>query len=387
MSKAEQSTANEEGGAEFGNDQIVEFRRALLNWYDRHRRDLPWRDIDDPYRTWVAEVMLQQTQVATVVDYFERWMERFPDVESVAEAETEEILELWQGLGYYRRARFLHRSARKVVEEYGGELPGTADELEELTGIGPYTAGAIASIAFEQPTPVVDGNVERVLSRLRAIEGDPKATANQKVYWRLAGELVDRDRPGDFNQGMMELGATICTPQNPSCLICPVRQWCEGFAEGDPEQFPAPAKRTRQKPMAVATAVLTRPGQREGQAEYLVLKRPADGLLGGLWEFPSVELGEAAESEEATEGLEAYLQETLGLQEAHRRAGGRLGEVTHLFSHIRMTIHVYRREVDGAFRPAEERIERPAQWVERSRLEEVAMSAAMRRVQALEAGT
>lgn len=350
-------------------------RRALLAWYRRNRRDLPWRGVDDPYAVWVSEIMLQQTQVATVIDYYHRWLERFPTIEALAEAAREEVLELWAGLGYYRRARFLHESAQMVAREMDGRLPETAEGLKQLKGVGPYTAGAIASIAFGQPAALVDGNVERVLSRLRAIGGDPKATANQKLYWRLAESLVDPDAPGDFNQAMMELGATVCTPQGPACMLCPVREHCEGFALGDPTDFPATAKRARQRPMTVHTALVIR-GEADA-AEYLVVKRPADGLLGGLWEFPTAETDEAA-------SLDSYLAERLGAPVVAAAEPQELGQVVHHFSHIKMTIHaqVRRIEASAAPEPAED-FDQPVRWIGRAALDDLAMSTAMRKVLAL----
>lgn len=356
-------------------------RRVLLAWFSRHRRELPWRGVDDPYAVWVSEIMLQQTQVTTVIDYYHRWLERFPTVEELACADSEEVLEMWAGLGYYRRARFLHESAKMVVEQMGGALPETAKSLKKLKGVGPYTAGAIASIAFGEATPVVDGNVERVLSRLFAIDGDPKATPNQKLFWKLAGELVDPDAPGDFNEAMMELGATVCTPQSPTCMLCPLRTHCRGFEAGEPTRYPATAKRARQRPVTVQTAVITRPGGSSvdggGEArEFLVIKRPADGLLGGLWEFPTVEVDAQAPA------LQEFLEDHLGLSCAEMGAPGELGELVHHFSHIRMTIEVEQRHLAGrdeTFEPAAD-FERPVQWVRRDELDALAMSAAMRKV-------
>jgi A/G-specific adenine glycosylase len=349
------------------------FREDLLAWYDRDKRDLPWRGIDDPYLTWVSEIMLQQTQVATVIDYYHRWLERFPTVESLAQAERESVMELWAGLGYYRRARFLHESAQMVVEEFGGELPDSFDGLQKLKGIGPYTAGAIASIAFGRAVPVVDGNVERVLSRLQAISGDPKSTENQKLYWSLAEELVDPERPGDFNQAMMELGATVCTPSSPSCMLCPVRPHCEGFRSGHPEDLPEPTRRTRQKPVEVATCIVWRPAQ--GGREYLTIQRPADGLLGGLWEHPTAEV----EDDEDADGAASRQLEALGIDvDTARRE---LGSLVHHFSHIRMTIVAW--SLEASPECTVDAHERPHRWVDKAALEQLPMSAAMRKVHAL----
>lgn len=365
----------------FGEEATERIRRQLGDWYRRHRRDLPWRDIDDPYKTWVAEIMLQQTQVSTVVDYYRDWLARFPDVESVAEADEDDVLDAWEGLGYYRRARFIHQSARKLVDDYDGDLPDTADELEELPGIGPYTSGAIASIAFDRPEPVVDGNVSRVLSRLRAIPGDPKSTSNKKTYWRLAEELVDPEAPGDFNQAMMELGATICTPDNPSCLLCPIREDCRAFERGEPEAFPDTASRPNKKSVRVAACVLLADGP-EGLETY-VAKRPSDGLLGGLWEFPTVEV------DKETEGpghIDDELSSVDGGEQFFGLDGRHGGEITHLFSHLRMTIDVWIRRAEFSESLVEASVnveENGCGWLPFEQLEEVPMSAAMRRVESL----
>lgn len=371
------STADIPAEHRLTDEERRQFRGALLDWYTRNRRELPWRGVDDPYAVWVSEIMLQQTQVATVIDYYHRWLERFPTVEDLAGAEREEVMELWAGLGYYRRARFLHESARIVADEMGGELPETAKELKALKGIGPYTAGAIASIAFGEAVPVVDGNVERVLSRVRAISGDPKSTPNQKLYWKLAGELVDPRAPGDFNQAMMELGATICTPQSPTCMLCPVREHCVAFAEGDPTEYPATAKRSRQRPVSVQTCiVVTGEGEQE---RFLVIKRPPDGLLGGLWEFPTVV---EEEGEEPT--VESYLVDCLATQNLETSERDELGELVHHFSHIRMTIRAESRRVHADELPAAaDAFDQPVQWVDRAELERLPMSAAMRKVLAL----
>ncbi len=379
MSESSTTTGAASGPAaiEFTDAQRRSLRAELLSWYRRHRRELPWRGVEDPYAVWVSEVMLQQTQVATVIDYYRRWLERFPSVEDLAQAEVDDVLEMWAGLGYYRRARFLYESAQMVVDELGGEFPKTARDLQTLKGVGPYTAGAVASIAFGERTPVVDGNVERVLSRLCAISGDPKSTPNQKLYWRLAEELVDPEAPGDFNQAMMELGATVCTPQNPTCMLCPVREHCEGFAGGDPSAYPDTARRTRQRPMTVHTAVIVR---RVGdERAFLVVKRPSDGLLAGLWEFPSVEVDDAGEDGDE---LEAYLSDDIGAQAACDAAPIELGELVHHFSHIRMTIHAQARDVgaDEAGRAPAEDFDRPVKWVGRAALDDLAMSAAMQKV-------
>ena len=251
------------------------FRRTLLGWYDSSRRELPWRGIRDPYRTWISEVMLQQTQVAVVIAYYQRFLRTFPDVRSLARAPESAVLAAWSGLGYYRRARMLHRAAREIVRERGGELPGRAAQWRELPGIGRYTAAAIASIAFDEPVPVVDGNVERVLGRLVA---QPRAVLPHNKAWELAETLLSRERPGDFNQAMMELGATVCLPAQPQCAECPVARWCKSKGE---------ATRGGGKPeLRKKREVAYRLALREGQVR--LRRRPAgETLMPGMWELPA----------------------------------------------------------------------------------------------------
>jgi A/G-specific adenine glycosylase len=246
------------------------FRRRLLDWYDHHGRDLPWRRDHDPYRVWVSEIMLQQTRVAAVIEYYKKFLTRFPTVEKLAAAREASVLAAWSGLGYYRRARMLHAAAKQVVKEHAGTFPTSAKDLRVLPGIGRYTAAAIASIAYGEPVAVVDGNVERVLSRLLG-----KRLAEEDS-WRAAEELLDRQRPGDFNQAMMELGATICVPRQPMCLMCPVDQWCA--TRGELEK---PQKPTRQTKKEIHYALDCRNG-----SVFLVQRAKDASLMPGMWELP-----------------------------------------------------------------------------------------------------
>jgi A/G-specific adenine glycosylase len=262
----------------------VHLRKALLTWFDRSRRDLPWRRTTDPYAIWVSEVMLQQTQVDRVVPYFERFLARFPTVTALADASLEEVLSQWRGLGYYSRARNLHAAAKVVASEHGGRLPDQVEGLRALPGFGRYTAGAVASIAFGRETPLVDGNVARVLSRLFEIDGAPGEKAREALLWELASVLVQGERPGDFNQALMELGATVCTPSSPTCLLCPVRAQCRAQASGRQGELPPPKKQPPRKRLELAVAL----SQREG--EVLLARRAEKGLFGGLWELPALPL-------------------------------------------------------------------------------------------------
>ena len=256
-------------------------RELLLEHYDTHRRDLPWRESREPYRVWVSEIMLQQTRVETAIPYYRRWMERFPTVEALADGDEEAVLKAWEGLGYYSRARNLRRSALIVRERLGGVLPRDSRGLKTLPGIGEYSAGAIASIAYGEVVPAVDGNVRRVLSRLF----DLVNPTDVSLRIRARG-LVDPDRPGDWNQALMELGATICTARSPRCTVCPLTGHCRAMAEGTQELRPASKRRPRVRTASYAVLVTLNP-----VGELLMVRRPPDGLLGGLWEFPAVEIG------------------------------------------------------------------------------------------------
>jgi A/G-specific adenine glycosylase len=259
--------------------QTRAFRSQLLDWYDAHRRDLPWRANRDPYRVWVSEIMLQQTRVAAVIDHYQQFLRRFPTIEKLAAAGEASVLAAWSGLGYYRRARMLYAAAKVVVREYGGSFPETEAELRKLPGIGRYTAAAIASIAFDEPVAAVDGNVERVLQRVLGIPlmgGKTVALRGEKL-WRAANSLLDPKRPGDFNQAMMELGATVCTPRAPMCMACPVIQFCRTRGE-----LPTTGKPGRQKKREVWYALHRRNG-----SVLLVQRDKSESLMPGMWELPS----------------------------------------------------------------------------------------------------
>ncbi|MFJ7936628.1 A/G-specific adenine glycosylase [Sporosarcina sp. NPDC096371] len=261
-----------------------EFRASLLSWYHREKRDLPWRNTSNPYYIWVSEVMLQQTRVDTVIPYYERFIENFPTMETLATANENDLLKMWEGLGYYSRARNLQAGVREVVENYGGEVPATRKEISTLKGVGPYTAGAVLSIAYGVPEHAVDGNVMRVMSRLLLIEDDIAIPRTKKIFEVVVMDLIDKEDPSSFNQGLMELGATICTPK-PKCLLCPVRDFCNAFHEGRQEELPVKTKKTKMKVIPVASFAV-----HNAHGEWLLRQRPSKGLLAGLWEFPMIEL-------------------------------------------------------------------------------------------------
>ena len=265
------------------------FRRKLLAWFDRARRDLPWRATRDPYRIWVSEVMLQQTTVAAVIPFYERFLERFPTVQTLAAADEQTVLHHWQGLGYYRRARHLHAAARQLVAEHGGALPDDPAVWADLPGVGRYILGAVLSQAFDRRLPIVEANTLRVLSRLFGSRLDPRAGEGKAWVWRAATEVLPRKRAGDFNQAMMELGALVCTPVAPACEVCPVRRHCEAFALGLQAVIPPPTKRV-ELTTEFHTALIVR---REGRV--LICQRPASAGRGAmLWEFPTI-VGEPSE--------------------------------------------------------------------------------------------
>lgn len=306
-----------------------EERDALLAWYDAERRDLPWRRTRDPYAVWISEAMLQQTRVETVIPYWHRFLERFPDVASLARADLADVYELWAGLGYYSRARNLSRAAREIVERFAGELPDEVDALRTLPGIGRYTAGAIASIAFDRPEPVVDGNVERVLARLRGLRGPVGEPATARRLWDEAARLARGPRPGDLNQALMELGATLCTPRAPRCEVCPLSPSCSASARGDAERIPnKPAKAAARPSQSVAALVL-----RRGRA--LLVRREAGSLLGGFWELPG---GEVSRGEKPAAALAARLAERLGLDVTDVSPAG---AVRHCLTHRTLRVHLF----------------------------------------------
>ncbi|AGA56782.1 A/G-specific adenine glycosylase [Thermobacillus composti KWC4] len=318
------------------------FAAELLNWYDANKRDLPWRRDRDPYRIWVSEVMLQQTRVDTVIPYYERFMERFPTVRHLAEAPEEEVLKCWEGLGYYSRARNLQAGARQVVELYGGVVPDDKAAISSLKGIGPYTAGAILSIAYNKPEPAVDGNVMRVMSRYFLLEDDiAKPSARTKIE-RLAASIIPEGRAGDFNQAVMELGALVCTPKSPGCLLCPVLAQCAGRAAGRERELPVKSKAKPPRPELRLAALVEGRGEHAGKV--LVRRRPDSGLLARMWELPHMLAPDEAAAVEAGAGhgrfdaLSRGLAEEAGLLVRPERLWT---EEEHVFSHIRWKVDVY----------------------------------------------
>ncbi|MBC6938280.1 MAG: A/G-specific adenine glycosylase [Chloroflexi bacterium] len=307
-----------------------EFQTALLAWYDRHAADLPWRSTYDVYRIWLSEVMLQQTQVETVKPYYARFLAAYPTIDDLAAAPLADVLKLWEGLGYYSRARNLHQTAQRVSRELGGLFPRSADELQKLPGIGRYTAGAIASIAYGQRAPALDGNVIRVLARLTDLEADVSLPAVKQDLWALAEAGLPADRPGDYNQALMELGRVICKPRAPLCGQCPVRAHCRAHAAGTQQQRPV---KTRKPPMPHYDVAAGMIWNERGQ--LLIAQRPLDGLLGGLWEFPG---GKQEPGETLPDCLKRELREELAIEV---EVGDLFVVVRHAFTHFRITLHAF----------------------------------------------
>ena len=398
---------------------VLQLRSALLTWYDRNHRILPWRrnpqsqlsekavaeaaaqghhpapeDLDDnsfTYYVWVCEVMSQQTQVSRAAEYFRTWVKKWPDVQSLAAATQEEVNEAWAGLGYYRRARYLLDGAKYVVNELGGTFPKTSRELQKIPGVGPYTAAAIASIACGEASAVVDGNVIRVLARLRCISGDTRSSMMTKLFADLATQALDPERPGCFNQAVMELGATICVPNAvPSCRVCPIKQWCRAFESQTASEagkgprvsvtdYPSKVEKAERREETVSIAVVQVVASKDLAKDsfagrFLLLKRPLGGLLAGLWEFPLAPTSKDAKRGEHEASIDKLLTETLpkfsmawrsrsvsegskedecippeaSLKVLHREP---LGQLVHIFSHIRMTMNVEKIVAQGEIAP------------------------------------
>ena len=302
---------------------------SLLAWFADHSRDLPWRRNRTPYRVWLAEVMLQQTRVETVIPYYERFLALFPTVQHLAGAPLESVLKAWEGLGYYARARNLHAAAREIVARHGGQLPPTYEELLALPGFGPYIAGAVASIAFDQDVPALDGNARRVLARVFAVDDDIGRQSTQRGLDALARSILSTGQAGAFNEALIELGATVCTPRKPQCCDCPLRPRCGACAEGEPERLPVRRRRRPVPHYDVTAAVTMRGGQ------VLVAQRKAEDMLGGLWEFPG---GKVEAGESLPECLEREMREELGVAVAVDEL---LTVVKHAYTHFRITLYAY----------------------------------------------
>jgi A/G-specific adenine glycosylase len=307
--------------------------RALLGWIAHERRDFPWRRRRDPYTVWISEIMLQQTQASTVVPYYERWIQQFPDVSILAAAPLDAVLKAWEGLGYYARARNIHRAAGIIVAQHSGRIPSDMKGLLALPGIGRYTAGAILSLSYGQAAPVLDGNVRRLLARVDDVAEDPTSPSGERLLWDRAGALVQTvpsRSAGDLNEAMMELGATVCTPRRPDCPICPLRDHCVAYALGVQDARPVIAPKPPVPRYDAVAALITH----EDGHRHLMVRRPYEGLLGGLWGFPNALVGPERSSREQ---LPESMRELLGIQV---EAGQRLAVIRHAYTHFRIVLEV-----------------------------------------------
>ena len=304
-------------------------RRKLLAWYDKTKRDLPWRNTKDPYHIWVSEIMLQQTQVKTVLPYYERWIKTIPSIEKLATTPEQKILKLWEGLGYYSRARNFKKAAQIIYKEMNGKLPKTVKDLQNLPGIGRYTAGAISSIAFGLKAPVLDGNVKRVLSRLFCINDNGATIASENRLWEKADNLVPARRPGDFNQALMELGATVCIPKSPICQQCPVRTICKAFLKNRENEFPLSKKKVPSKKIEVSAGIIMK------NKKVYIQQRAKGGLMGGLWEFPG---GKREKGESSEECLKREINEELRVRVVSLN---KVMTIKHTYTQFRVTLNVF----------------------------------------------
>ncbi|CAL1283865.1 unnamed protein product [Larinioides sclopetarius] len=412
----------------FTENDYQEIQKELLKWYDKEQRTLPWRTIAKSYAVWVSEVMLQQTQVATVIPYFNKWIEKWPTVQALAEADVEEVLQTWAGLGYYSRGRRLHEGAKIIVEKMNGQIPNTVPDLTKLIpGIGAYSASAIASIAFQKPVGVVDGNVIRVLSRLRVIGASISESGVRDHLWELANKMVSKERPGDFNQALMELGATVCTPQNPNCAACPLNNYCRAYSMtktipkiGKMDSFlkkksvenaadckseeckipdienvigctfclPSPVWNDNPQVTAFPCKVEKKAARQEKVGvlviekgdQLLMVRRPEKGLLAGLWEFPCAILPDEATSKSKSSILESTVKE-LGVPSSVLSSKKFIGEVVHLFSHIHTTYSVEHLVLDSSLKIKSSKKE--VMWITLEEIKTAAVSTAMKKVLAL----
>ncbi|NPE30396.1 A/G-specific adenine glycosylase [Methanococcoides sp. SA1] len=308
---------------------VKEFKLELLNWYLNNKRDLPWRQTNDPYKIWISEAMLQQTQVKTVIPYYQRFIEKFPTVKDLADADQQKILKMWEGLGYYSRARNLHKAAKMIVEEFFSKVPYILDEIKTLPGVGDYISAAVLSIAFQFPIAVVDGNVKRVLARLYCLDEPVNDSKNKKIFKQHAEKLLNRENPGDHNQAMMELGALICTPKNPQCNICQVTDNCQSFKKEKVDQYPKRITKAKTPLYHISIGVIYKDGK------MLITKREDDGLLGGLWEFPG---GKREPKETAEDACIREIKEETGLTVTIEKY---LTKVKHAYTHFRISIDVF----------------------------------------------
>lgn len=306
----------------FDNQQ---FETSIIEWFQMNKRDLPWRNTKDPYKIWVSEIMLQQTKVDTVIPYYERFLKKFPTVFALAAAEEQAVLKMWEGLGYYSRARNLHAAAKQVVKDYNGIVPNTEGEISKLKGVGPYTRGAVLSIAYGLPSPAVDGNVMRVMSRVLGSTDNISEAKTKKNVEEMMRTIITDKNPSAFNQGLMEIGALVCTPKKPTCLHCPVREQCRALADGIVEELPVKGKQKKQKELDYYVLIV-----RDNKGNIGIEQRPSEGLLANMWQFPMV----SKENIQMNQWIENPYNIAIRLTKEQ-------GTIRHVFSHIIWNLHVY----------------------------------------------
>jgi len=309
--------------------ETTNIRTKLLRWFKRNQRDLPWRKTKDPYAIWVSEIMLQQTQVVTVIPYYKKFLKTFPTIHSLAQAHLSKVLKVWEGLGYYSRARNLHHASRMIMNQFNGIIPDNLRDLFTIPGIGRYTAGAILSIAYNKEAPILDGNVKRVLSRLFAISGNPVRGKTEGLLWQLSESLVPKGRAGVFNQGLMDLGAMICTPKDPQCPKCPLVDICRALILGKPERFPSKKVKKKIPHIKAIAAIIRRNGK------ILLRQRPPRGLLGGLWEFPNWKVHR---EERLRLRLRKHIKDEIGMNVKVKES---VGTFQQIYSHFKLTLFAF----------------------------------------------
>lgn len=367
MNRLNRKTLKEKYGIDIWDEATTEaFQKTLLDWYDEEKRDLPWRRTSDPYKIWVSEIMLQQTQVITVIPYYERFLEKYPTIKDLAESNEDELLKIWEGLGYYSRVKNMRFAANQIMEQFDGEFPSKPKDIQSLKGVGPYTAGAISSIAFNLPEPAVDGNLMRVLARLFEIDLDVKKQSNRKVFEAVTRAIIDQNRPGDFNQALMDLGATISTPKNYNPELSPVKEFDRSYLNETWEKYPVSSKNKKAKPVTYFALII-----KNQDGDYLLEKRPNKELLANMWTFPLVSENQLEKSDWKRIGQETYevLNNTdiIMIQDIIKTtyhvktnlSNQINGVVTHVFSHLKWTIYL----LDGVTNSVNLEIPDQCEWV------------------------
>lgn len=324
--------------------EVESFQKSLLGWYHKNKKPLPWRETVNPYHIWISEIMSQQTQVETVIPYYERFLASYPDIKSLAKADDVELLKLWEGLGYYSRARNLKLAAQQIMTDFDGKFPSELKDILSLKGIGPYTAAAIASISFGQAEPAIDGNLMRVTSRLFELDTDISKANSRKVFHENLKDLISKEEPGNFNQGLMDLGSLVCTPKIAKCEVCPLMNFCQAYENGTQLNFPVKTKKIKQKDLYFAAFAL-----QNSMGEYYLEKRPSEGLLANMWLFPMIDLSKEEFEKARTEGLISKFPE---LPESISRAEY-IGEYKHIFSHQKWHIAIIKALPEEKFEVAE----------------------------------